>query len=163
MWFRQNLIWYTETVIEMGEIHLVCYTYKNDLESETFHIESRKSLKRCCKDPTSQVHDQGSQQNFKRKNHVEISKAQPAKAILIILRAMFCKFCIEHMLKDIDIIINMEKSQKTVSIVGTGISSLTVALQLQKDGFTIKVYTKGLDPRIDQDAEQDESTANSKR
>ena len=53
----------------------------------------------------------------------------------------------------------MEKIE-TVAIVGAGISSLMTALKLQEDGFAISVYTKGPDPRLDQDAEQYGSTGN---
>lgn len=54
----------------------------------------------------------------------------------------------------------MDKAQKTVAVVGVGITSIMVALKLQEEGFLVSLYTKGPDPRIGQDAEQYGSTGN---
>lgn len=54
----------------------------------------------------------------------------------------------------------MKVMKESVTIVGTGISSLMIALRLHEAGFFVSVYTKGPDPRIDQDAEHYSSTQN---
>lgn len=50
--------------------------------------------------------------------------------------------------------------QRTVTIVGVGITGIMVALKLQEQGFNCTVYSKGPDPRLDHDAEQYGATGN---
>jgi len=54
----------------------------------------------------------------------------------------------------------MTNKEEVVSIVGVGISSLMIAMKLLEEGFDINIYTKGPDPRINQDSEQYGSTGN---
>lgn len=55
---------------------------------------------------------------------------------------------------------NKKRKEETVSIVGTGITSIMTALRLSDLGYPLIVYSKGPDPRLDHDAEQYGATGN---